>query len=157
MTPCAPTRKVKRQVVAADRKLQILEATACRNVPCGCGPARFLGLAKALEELETFSQGRSIAPYGWVWAQQYASRQSGNCEALTFPILGERPSTPPSRMTTLSYLHDVASRTNSPERVRLSSITSSMSFRSGLLSARSRHRDPAVTSGPRRRSHRIKR
>jgi hypothetical protein len=111
--------------------------------------ARSWALPKALKELESFSQGRSIAPYGRVWAQQYASRQSGNCEALTFPILGERETQHAAvPHDTLSYLHDVASRTNSLQRMRLSSITSSMSFRSGLLSARSSHRDPAVTAGP---------
>jgi hypothetical protein len=150
VTPCAPVWKAKRQVVATDHELHILKAIAYSNPPSGCGPSALLGpSAKALEEMESFSQGR-IAPYGWVWAQQYASRQSGNCEALTFPFLGERLITPPSRMVSLSYLHDVANRTNSPQRMRLSSITLSMNFRSALLSAPWRHRDPAVTAGPRR-------
>jgi hypothetical protein len=30
------------------------------------------------------------APYGSLRALEYVSRQSGNCEALAFPILGER-------------------------------------------------------------------
>jgi len=48
---------------------------------------------KVLEELESFSQGRGIAPYGWVWAQQYASRQSGNCKAHIWstPLIARLP------------------------------------------------------------------